>query len=380
MALLESPPSSGERFLSWYRNRLYRPILAFFRMPGSTRFGMLIMVFNIVMTFSVMDLYLNYVDPETGKQLDLVATIYAVFALLVFESALPFPDSWVTRLAFFAVPISGLLLLGQGLIPLGNTLLNRDLWNRAMASTYDDHTIVCGLGKISLKVVEWILELGEEVVVIEIDHHNPHIEAIRRQGVPVVIGDAQRADTLLDAGLMNAESIVPCTNNDLANLNIALEARRLRDDLKIVLRMVDTHMAANLRSGFDIHTVFSIPEITAPAFAAAATRAPLDHAFAFGEGDERGLLTITDFTLVAESVLVDYTIGRLEETFNVAVIAKHSQGEFRLHPRDDAILSIGDRFVVSASIDALNRLARLTPPTREMDTFRRGLWPLDSVV
>lgn len=338
------------------------------------------MVFAVVMTFSVMDLYLNYVDPETGKQLDLVATIYAVFALLVFESALPFPDSWVTRMAFFAVPISGLLLLGQGLIPLGNTLLNRDLWNRAMASTYDDHTIVCGLGKISLKVVEWILELGEEVVVIEMDHHNPNIEAIRRQNVPVLIGDAQQAETLLDAGLMNAESIVPCTNNDLANLNIALEARRLRDDLKIVLRMVDTHMAVNLRSGFDIHTVFSIPEITAPAFAAAATRAPLDHAFAFGEGDDRGLLTITDFTIVAESILVDYTIGRLEETFNVAVIAKRSHGEFRLHPRDEAILAIGDRFVVSASIDALNRLARLTPPTREMETFRRGLWPLDSVV
>jgi Trk K+ transport system NAD-binding subunit len=128
--------------------------------------------------------------------------------------------------------------------------------------------------------------------------------------------------------------------------------------------MADTQMAANLRSGFDIHTAFSIPEIAAPAFAAAATRAPLDHAISFGEGDNRSLLTITKFTLVPESVLVGYTVGRLEEEFGVAVIAQRHQDEFLIHPKDNAVLVAGDRFVVSASITALNQLAELTrrPP------------------
>jgi Trk K+ transport system NAD-binding subunit len=345
-------------------------------MPGSKSFGLLLFVFTLIVIASIVDLYLNYIDPETGKTLDPFAAIYAVFALLVFETPLPLPDSWVTRLVFFAVPISGILVLGQGLIRIGSTLLDKHAWNKAMASTYKDHIIVCGLGKVSLRVIRWILDLDEEVVVIEQQANNPLIDEVRRWGVPVMIGDAHRPEVLIQAGIRQAESIIPCTSNDLTNLSIALEARRLRPGLKVVLRMVDTQMAANVRTGFDIHTAFSIPEITAPAFAAAATRAPLDHAISFGEGPDRSLLTITKFTLVPESVLVGYTVGQLEEEFGVAIIAQRVQGKFLLHPRDDSVLSAGDRFVVSASISALNRIAELTPPTREYERYLKGRWPI----
>jgi Trk K+ transport system NAD-binding subunit len=140
--------------------------------------------------------------------------------------------------------------------------------------------------------------------------------------------------------------------------------------------MADMQMANNVREGFDIHTAFSIPEISAPSFAAAATKAPLDHAFVFGFGEERSLLTITKFTLVPESRLVGYTVNRLEEEFDVAVIDHRKDGKFYLHPKDNVVLSAGDRFVVSASIEALNNIASLTPPTREMDRYVQGKWPI----
>ncbi len=360
----------------WYLNYIKRPLLAFFRMPGARGFGMLLIVFAGVVTVSIIDLNLNYIHPETGKKLDMGAAIYTVFALLVFESPLPLPGSWITRLVFFAVPISGLLVLGQGLIRLGNTLFDKDLWNKAMASTYNDHTIVCGLGKVSLKVIRWVLDLNEEAIVIEQSKNNPFIDEVRSWGVPVVIADARRPEVLEEVNIKEAESIVPCTNDDLTNLRIALEARRLAPELKVVLRMFDMQMAENVREGFDIHTVFSIPEISAPAFAAAATRAPLDHAFAFGEGEERRLLTITKFTLVPESVLVGYTVGQLEDEFGVAVIAQRRQGKFTLHPTNEVVLSAGDRFIVSASIETLNLLATLTPPTREYNRYLKGRWPI----
>lgn len=338
---------------------------------------MLLFIFAAIVVGSVADLHVNYVNPETNERLDLGAAIYTVFALLVFESPLPLPTSWITRLVFFAVPISGILVLGQGLLKLGNSLLNVELWNRTMASTYTDHTIVCGLGKVSHRVIRWILDLNEEAIVIEQDRNNPYIDEVRSWGVPVIIADARRPKVLLkDANIRQAESIVPCTNNDIINLSIALEARRLVPGLKVVLRMFDPNVATNVRDGFDIHTVFSIPEISAPAFAAAATRAPLDHAFAFGEGEERGLLTITKFTLVPESILVGYTVGQLEDEFEVAVIAQRCDGKFMLHPRDDAVLNAGDRFVASASIESLNTLARLTPPTREYDRYLQNRWPI----
>jgi Trk K+ transport system NAD-binding subunit len=363
----------------WLRVYIKRPLLAFFRLPGSRGFGVLLFVFAVILVVAVIDLDLNYVNPENGKELDFIGAMYAVFALLVFETPLPLPESWLTRLVFFAVPIAGILVLGQGLLRLGSSFFDKNLWNKAMASTYTNHTIVCGLGKVSLRVIRWILDLDEEAIVIEQNRDNPFIEQARRWGVPVIIADARRPEVLLnDANIKQAEAIVPCTNDDLTNLSIALQARKLAPGLKVVLRMLAVEMAENVREGFDIHTVFSIPEISAPAFAAAATRAPLDHAFAIGEGKERGILTITTFTLVPESVLVGYTIGTLEDEFEVAIIALHREGKFMLHPHDDEGLSAGDRFVASASIEALNRLARLTPPSREMTRYKQGRWKIKS--
>jgi Trk K+ transport system NAD-binding subunit len=360
----------------WYTKYIRRPTLAFFRMPGSRGFGILLLIFILIVFIAVVDLRLNYVNPDTGRHLDIFAAFYAVFALLVFETPLPLPDSWITRLAFLAVPISGILVFGQGLVRVGSSLLNINLWNRAMASTYRDHIIVCGLGKVSLRVVRWILDLGETVVVVDIRPDNPFIDEVRSWDVPVFIADARRPEVLRDAGIMSAVSIVPCTNDDLTNLSIALEARQLKPGMKVVLRMFDQRMAGNLETGFDIHTAFSIPDLSVPAFAAAATKAPLDYAFAYGDGPERGLLTITEFTLVSQSILTGYTVGQLEQEFKVAVIAHRQDGRFKLHPTDETVLSSGDHFVLSASIDTLHQIAALTPPTREMDLYEQKRWPI----
>ena len=71
-----------------------------------------------------------------------------------------------------------------------------------------------------------------------------------------------------------------------------------------------------------------------------------------------------------------YSVGRLEDEFEVAIIAKQRIGNFMLHPHDDVVLEAGDQFVASASIEALNQLASLTPPTREYDRYLEGRWPV----
>jgi Trk K+ transport system NAD-binding subunit len=357
-----------------------RPLRAFFRMPGAHGFGALVAVFAAIVALATVDLRHLYVNPETGKRgMDAVEAFYSVLMLLVFQPIQPLPASWLTRLAFFLVPLAGILVFGQGLVRLGASLVNREEWSRAMASTTRDHVVVCGLGRVSLKVVRWLLDLGEEVVVVERERDNPLLDEVRSWGAAVVIGDARRGEVLESAGLPAAESIVPCTSDDLTNLSIALEARRLVPGVKVVLRMADVQLAAQVRTGFDITTAFSIPELSAPAFAAAATKVPLDQAIAFGEGDARSLLTITKFTVVPESPLVGRSLGELERDFDVAVVALRAaaDGRFRLHPPDEAVLAAGDRFVVSAAVDALARVARLTPPTREMSRYAAGRWPLE---
>jgi Trk K+ transport system NAD-binding subunit len=209
-------------------------------------------------------------------------------------------------------------------------------------------------------------------VGIEKEDDTRFIGEIRGWKIPVVTADARQRESLLEAGLMRASAIVPCADDDLTNLDIALEARRLRPEIKVVLRLFDDRLAENVKHGFGIHTAFSTSALSAPAFAAAATHAPVDYAFSFGDatGQDKLLLTISKFTVVDDSPLIGYTLEQLEREFEVAVLL-HRHGEnVQLHPASDAVLQSGDGFVVSAEIDALNKLATLTPTTQELRRAR----------
>jgi voltage-gated potassium channel len=360
------------------RRSHFSTIRAFFKLPGSRRFVAVLGVFFAVAASAVALLTLHY--HAAGQDgLSFGQALYAVLNLLFFNAVYPYPDDLATRLVFFAVPLFGILVLGQLAVRLGTALLNREEWERAVASTYRDHVIVCGLGRVGIRVVRWLLDLGEAVVVIENDSGNEFLDQVRGWGVPVLIGDARRPEILEQAGLQEATSIAPLSSDDLLNLSIATEARTLRPEVRVVLRTFEDRLASNLQRGFDIHAAYSTSALAAPAFAAAATRAPVDHAFSFVGAQQPALMTVTKFTVVPGSTLAGRTIASLEEELDVRVLA-HRRDEFVVHPRADVVLETGDGFVVSATIDRLNRLARLTPPTRYLPRYEQGRWPIEGVV
>lgn len=350
-------------------------VRAFFRLPGSSSLLFALALFVAVAAAATVILAVGY--RREGEDISFVEALYAALNLMFFNTVYPLGDDALSRAVFFAVPVLGLVVLGQFLVRLGTALLNREQWERAVASTYTDHVIVCGLGRVGFRVVRWLLDLGERVVVVENDAANLFVEQVRSWGVPVVAADARRAEILRQAGVERASVVAALTSDDVLNLSIATEARALRPDLRVVLRTFEDRLAENLRSGFDIHAAYSASSLAAPAFAAAAARVPVDHAFAVGE-DRRVLITVTKFTLVPESVLVGRTIGQVEDEFGVDVIA-HRGAAFELHPPLDRVLAAGEGFVVSGPTDALSRIAQLTPPTRFLRRYEEGRWPLTGV-
>lgn len=360
----------------WVRSR--RAFRAFFRLPGTKRFvgGLVVLLLLLVLATFLIDV--RYRDPSAEwAELGFPESLYAVFTMLFFGSAYPLPADPLTRVVFFVVPVVGLFVIGQFLARLAGAYVNRERWVRAVASTYDGHVIVCGMGRVGFRVVRWLLDLGEAIVVIESIPTNPFIDQVRGWGVPVIIADARRPEVLTDAGVMTCSSLCPLTGDDLVNLAMATEARALRSDLKVVLRTFDERLGANLESGFDIHTAFSAAALAAPAFAAAAMHVPVDYALAFGEGDARTLLSVTKFTLVEGSRLVGCTVGALEDDYDVFVIA-HRTTEFIFNPPSEAALEVGQGFVVAGTTEALSRLAQLTPPTKELRRYHAGRWPIET--
>lgn len=99
------------------------------------------------------------------------------------------------------------------------------------------HVIVCGLHDEGLRTVEQLHFAGVPVVVAD-DRPDPrYVRAIAAWNIPLVDGDPRLPETLLEAGLGGAIAVVCVESEDLATLEIALLARDLRADVRVVVQM-----------------------------------------------------------------------------------------------------------------------------------------------
>jgi Trk K+ transport system NAD-binding subunit len=130
------------------------------------------------------------------------------------------------------------------------------------------HVVVCGLGNVGFRVVEELLCLGERVVVIELARDARFVPTTRRLGVPVIIGDATMREVLRQAHSPSARAVIAATNHDLINLEVALLARDLRPEQRVVVRLTDPSLAATLRENANVRLALSIAGLAAPAFVA----------------------------------------------------------------------------------------------------------------
>ena len=285
-----------------------------------------------------------------------VEGMFLVLSMIFLQANIAFPDQWYLQIFFFAMPVIGLAWLGAGAANLGVKLFNRSArgqeWEVALASMYSDHIIVCGVGKLGYRVILQLLKFGQTVVAIEQDEKKPFISLVRQLDVPVIFGDARQRDVQHKAGLEHASAIVCCTQDDLTNLDIALDARELNTDIKVVLRMFDVDLAAKIERGFGIHTAFSASGLAAPAFAAAATRAHIEYSFYVGDT----LLHVSQVVVEANSPLAGLTMEEAEQRYDMTVIMHHTGDHMHLHPNYDEIIHVDDTLVVFATLETLGKI------------------------
>lgn len=145
------------------------------------------------------------------------------------------------------------------------------------------HCIVCGLGDVGYRIVELLHRLGETVAVIAERAREERRQTAEAFGVRVIVGDARNERLLREAGLESARALIAATDEDLANLEIALDARRLRPDLPVVLRLFDQRLAHQLETSLEVSRALGTSSLAAPSFTAAALGDEVLAGFAFGD-------------------------------------------------------------------------------------------------
>ena len=319
-----------------------------------------LVLFAVVVFGGALIFSLTYPDPDNlAHQLPYADAVHATFALIFFETLLPFPDEWYIQILFFMIPILGLVAVADGVLRFSGALINKksrgQQWQVAMASTYSNHIIVCGAGKIGYRVILELLKYEQDVVVIESDENGRFVEKIKNLGIPLLIADARRSETIIKAGVQKADAIIPATDNELANLDIALDAREINPDIKVVLRMFDGDLARRVEKGFGIHTAYSGSALAAPIFATAALRLNIKHSFYVGET----LLHLGEIELSETSPLIGQTIDKFQHEMDCSVVSYQHNGIPDLHPDSNQRLSAHDTILVLSSLETLRKLHAL---------------------
>ncbi len=216
-----------------------------------------------------------------------------------------------------------------------------------------DHIIVVGLGNVGTSVIGQLHDLGFDVVCIDNNPDAAGIALARQLGLPVVVGDAFREETLRKANLETCMALVSVTSSDIVNLETALNARALRDDMRIVLRLANDDLAERLQKTIGNTISRSVPYLAAPAFAAAMLEHQVLRTIAVG----RHVLLIADVLVGDQAGLAASFISATEEDGQARVLALQVSGATGLdwHPHHGYLLARGDRLIVLATRTGLKR-------------------------
>ena len=273
MASSTRRPRTSPRPLSHKLLRLLR-ILYY----ATTHFGrrVLVPVLVVALYLVIATVLLRWDIQRAGEAIgDFQSTLYGVYRQLFFEPVDGLPPRPIGRALTWLTPMVGVVLVAQGLVKAAATVFDEDarrrVWDAIMTDQMRGHIVVCGLGHVGYRVVEELRRLGEEIVALDVDEQGAFIEVVRGWGIPVHLGDARRDELLVKCGVGRAKAVVCATSNDLANLEIALDSKRMNPGVRVVMRMFDQRVAAKVGGALELDESFSTSALSAPLIAIQST-------------------------------------------------------------------------------------------------------------
>lgn len=291
-----------------------------------------------------------------GRPPGLLLAFDAAWLALFGEQLLGPPGTWYLALLVGAYPLLGFGLIGEGIVRLGLLVVSKregeKEWMKVMASTYRDHVVLCGLGHLGYRILGQLVASGAEVVALEKDAQGRFV-AQAKEHVPVLVRDMKEDQALVDAGVPHARCIILATNDDIANLEVAMDARRMNPDIRIVMRMFDQQVADKIKGAMGIDAAFSSAALAAPIVAAMSYGARVLASFPVAGVAH----VVSELRIEDKSALLGRTLGELEAAHAARVLARTPRGgPGEAPPQPSAPVIAGDTLVVELRAEGLSAL------------------------
>jgi Trk K+ transport system NAD-binding subunit len=187
----------------------------------------------------------------------------------------------------------------------------------------EGHVVLCGLGKVAISTLEILHGVGVPVVLIAREVPSQWARRVALWAASVVLDDDRDETALLEAGIRTARAVIIATDDDLANLETALDTCELAPQVPVVLRLYDRQLADRVTRYLPVRVVLNAGDVAAGAFVSAVLGGEPAGRF----GIETSALEVLDVAATEGDEAVGRTAAQMGEQHNGAAIACHDAAE-----------------------------------------------------
>lgn len=228
---------------------------------------------------------------------------------------------------------------------------------RSQLPRLQDHTIVCGYGRLGKEICKELHHAGRTVVVI--DPSEAKVEQADLHGHLWVLGDASDEDVLRNAGIERASSLAIASPSDALNTYITISARDLNPNLHILARATDDTAGKRLKKAGANEAVspYHVGGLRMAALLIRPAVVDFMDVAALGEFPD---LFIEQLVMEEGSALAGQSLreGNFSANYRVMVLSiKHPEGKQTFLPPADDAVQPGDLVIVAGHRADLDRFA-----------------------
>jgi Trk K+ transport system NAD-binding subunit len=263
----------------------------------------------------------------------------------------------------------GMALAGTAVVGVIYALLTENLLSarfhflaRRPAIPRQDHIILFGLDTaVGQKVAGFLTQFKQSIVGVSLTP----VEASLLPNLPIITG--QLTDALTKANLSTAKSIIVATEDEMTNLEIGLSVHAINPDAGLVIRMFDQRFSENLGQLLPYAKVLCSYGLAAEAFAGAAFGETILELFRL---HNQTVLT-TEYRVELGDTLEGLLLAEVAYGYDVVPLVhqKLGQSEPKWLPSDDVRLEMGERLIVLATPESLQRIERRDPLPRQWQVY-----------
>ena len=277
-----------------------------------------------------------------------------------FESLPELPE-WL-QLFSLGLTLAGTAFVGVLYALLIQTLLSSQFQfiKKRPPIPVENHIVIIGLGRVGQQVAHLLQSLKQSLLGVSF---NLNIDTSVLPSVPLIIG--KNKQTLVQANLAQAKSIVVVTDDDILNLEVALMTQSINPHCNLVIRTTGQHLSTTLAQLLPQAQIIALDEVAAEAFAGAAFGENILNLFRFCNQT----ILVTEYHIEEDDSLNGLLLAEVAYGYGVMPIYYVSaDGNKTLLPSDNIRLAVRDSLVVLAFIQGLQNIeaGRLQPKTWQL--------------